>query len=59
VIEHRLRARRVEADQHTQVGQGVEQHVRLELRLEQLQLGFGGGALGCLRARFTRGDARA
>ena len=39
-VEHGLRARRVQRDQHAQVGQRVEQHVRLELRLQQPQLGL-------------------
>ena len=45
VVQHDLGARRVDADQRAQVGQRVEQHVRLELRLQQLELVLGGGAL--------------
>jgi hypothetical protein len=32
VVQHLLRPRRIDRDQHAQVGQRVEQHVRLELR---------------------------
>jgi hypothetical protein len=41
-------ARGVRADQHAQVGQGIEQHVRFELGLQQPQLRLGRGALGLL-----------
>ena len=59
VVEHLLRARRVGRDQRAQVGQRVEQHVRLELRLQHVQprergLVRGGGHA----ARAARAPAR-
>src|SRR5204863_5665991 len=53
------RSRRVDADQHPQVGQCVEQHVRLELRLEQLELVLRRLALRFLYQRLGAGDAAA
>ena len=56
MIEHLLGAWRIGGDQHTQIGQGVEQHMRLQLRLQQAEPGFGGLALGllCLHLQMAR-----
>ena len=51
-LEHRLRARRVGVHERDHVGQGVEQEVRLDLRLQQAQLRFAGRVLGGDLARL-------
>jgi len=56
LVEHHLCALRVDADQHPQIRQRVEQHVRLELRFEQLQLVLGGLALRRLHGGLFAGD---
>lgn len=56
-VQHGLGACRVQTDQHAQIGQRVEQHVRLELALQQAQLRLGGLALSHLGAQgLGRGD---
>ena len=40
-IEHQLRRTGVATDQRPQIGQGVKQHMRIDLRAQQLQLRFG------------------
>ena len=56
VVQHGLGPGRVEADQRPQVGQGVEQHVRLQLRFEQLELGLAGLAAGNLEVLPLSGE---
>jgi hypothetical protein len=51
-VQHGLCACWLKADQHAQIGQGVEQHMRLELRLQQPQLRFGQFALRRLGAQL-------
>ena len=46
VVQHVLRTWRVGGDQHAQVGQGVEQHVRLQLRLQEREARLRRVALG-------------
>jgi hypothetical protein len=46
LVEHGLRPRRIDTDQRAQIGERVEQHVRFELRLEQLEPCLGRVALG-------------
>ncbi|WP_182915664.1 hypothetical protein [Massilia cavernae] len=52
LVEHGLRPFRVDRDQALQVGQRIEQHVRLDLRLQQAQLGLQPLALDGFRARL-------
>ncbi|MPM49381.1 hypothetical protein SDC9_96110 [bioreactor metagenome] len=40
MIQHGLRTFRIGADQHAQVGQRVEEHVRLQLGLQQREARF-------------------
>jgi hypothetical protein len=53
-LEHQPRTRRVVFHQARHVGQRVEQEVRFDLALQQLQAGFGGTALGVDLAVFHR-----
>ncbi|MPN19115.1 hypothetical protein SDC9_166481 [bioreactor metagenome] len=56
MVEHLLRTWRIACNQHAKIGQGVEQHMWLQLGLQQTQPRFGGLALGllCLHLQMAR-----
>ena len=40
MVQHLLGTRGIQRNQHPQIGQRVEQHMRLKLGLQQFEMGF-------------------